>query len=512
MQNTDNLTVLILAAGYGRRMGPFARMVNKSLIPYDNKPLISHIMDKFSLKTKFVIACGNMGQQVKDYVSNVHSNRDIIYVDVPEFAEHTTGPATTIRYCADHLKNGFMWISCDTLFDFNFDDKLDHNWIAVHPVDSTVSQDYCWVERDGNDIVGVKNKIKSPKAVDAFIGLMYVKDDEYIRYLTEVNAKEAFEGFNSALNLKAYTVTEWQDFGTYEKWKSLSEGLPEVSFPKPDELFYHDNGKIVKYTTNEKLATFRDERAKLNPKCMPLNVTHKGNFLIYDYAPGKTLYSCLTPRLFTEFMSWAETDLWTKSETIGDTFNCAEDFYYKKTLARLANFRMKYNSWVEPSIVNGRPVKTIDEYLADIDFCWLASETEWRFIHGDMQFDNIIYDASKKKFTGIDWRTDFAGDDYGDMYYDLAKMLGGLYLSYKAVKEDKFRYREKGNQVAIDVPQVEYLILLVGELKEWCSHRGYSWDKVKTLVPIIYLNMAPLHEPPFDKFLIALAQLFFSKL
>ena len=55
------LTVLILAAGYGRRMGPFSRMVNKGLIPYDNKPLISHIMEKFDTDTKFVIACGHMG-------------------------------------------------------------------------------------------------------------------------------------------------------------------------------------------------------------------------------------------------------------------------------------------------------------------------------------------------------------------------------------------------------------------------------------------------------------------
>jgi NDP-sugar pyrophosphorylase family protein len=512
MQNTDNLTVLILAAGHGRRMGPFSRMVNKSLIPYNNKPLISHIMDKFSLNTRFVIACGNMGQQIKDYVSNVHSNRKISFVDIPEFDEHSTGPATTIRYCADHLPGGFMWITCDTLFEFDFRDKLDHNWIAVHPVDSTVSQDYCWIERNGNNITCVKNKIKSLKAVDAFIGLMYVKDTEYIRSLEAVNAKEAYEGFNADLSLKAYTVNEWKDFGTYEKWKVLSKELPELSFPKPDELFYQDNGKIIKYTTNDLLAKLRFERAMLNPTCMPLNVEYHNNFLMYDYAPGQTLYSCLTPRLFGEFMKWAETDLWIKPENFGDTDGCAEDFYYNKTMSRLASFRIKYSTWVEPSIVNGHKVKAIDEYLNDIDFSQLTSDTVWCFTHGDMQFDNIIYEDSTKKFTGIDWRTDFAGSAYGDLYYDLAKMLGGLYLSYKLVKEGKFGYKEKGNEVTIDVPQVEYLILYAGELQEWCAKRGYSWEKVKTLVPLIYLNMAPLHEAPFDKFLVALSQLFFSKL
>jgi choline kinase len=512
MKNTDNLTVLILAAGYGRRMGPFSRMVNKSLIPYDNKPLISHIMGKFADNTKFVIACGNLGQQVKEYVSNVHPEKNVIFVDIPIFDEGNTGPATTIRYCAEHLPGAFMWISCDTLFEFDYIDKLDHNWIAVHPVDSTVSQDYCWVTRDGNNIVDVKNKVKSNIAVDAFIGLMYVKDSEFINELASNNAKEVFLGFSKSLNLQAYTVAKWQDFGTYEKWKKLSEGLPEISFPKPDELFYRDNGKIIKYTTDDSLAALRHIRAFLNPACMPTNVNHTNNFLFYDYTPGETLYSCLTPELFVDFLDWAETSLWKGATTLQDTVPIADEFYRKKTLSRLSKFRTKYSDWVELPVVNGKQVKTIEEYLSDIDFVWLASETEWRFTHGDMQFDNIIYNADTKKFTAIDWRTDFAGDYFGDMYYDLAKMLGGLYLSYKLIKEDRFSYTELSNQVIIDFPSVDNVQLYVTQLEQWVKNKGYDWDKVKTLVPLIYLNMSPLHEAPFDKLLIALAQLFFSEL
>ena len=150
--------------------------------------------------------------------------------------------------------------------------------------------------------------------------------------------------------------------------------------------------------------------------------------------------------------------------------------------------------------------------MSEIDFTWLASETEWRFTHGDMQFDNIIYDSITEQFTAIDWRTDFAGDQYGDMYYDLAKMLGGLYLSYKSIKEDKFSYEENDDQVIIDFPSVDHVNIYVTQLQEWVMAKGYDWQKVKTLVPIIYLNMAPLHTAPFDKFLIALAQLFFSQL
>lgn len=510
-QNMNKLTVLILAAGYGRRMGPFSRMINKALVPYGNKPLISHIFDRFDKGTKFVIACGNQSQQVHDYISLVHNDKDITLIDVPDFTEGTTGPATTIRYCAEHLPGAFMWISCDTLFNFDYKKHLDHNWIGVCPVDSGVAKDYCWVERDGENIEKVHNKEPSSHAVDAFIGLMYVKDSTFIKALDLRQAKEVYEGF-PGLGLKAHTVKMWQDFGTYEKWKQCAKDFPEVSFPKPDELLYIDNGKIVKFTTNPDLATLRYNRAMINPSCMPDNVDLQGQFLTYDKSPGETFYYNLTPDTFVQFLHWAEENLWIHPD-IQDKFDIADNFYRKKTLERLGKFRVKYNSWEEPSTVNGVSVKSIDEYIADLDLqLFLAQETKWCFIHGDMQFDNIIYNANTGKFTAIDWRTDFAGDEYGDMYYDLAKMLGGLYLSYKYVKEDKLAYYEDENGAILtdlSVPDVE---IYADILRNWMIERNLNWDKVQYLVPIIYLNMAPLHDTPFDKYLIALAQLHFSKL
>ena len=53
-------------------------------------------------------------------------------------------------------------------------------------------------------------------------------------------------------------------------------------------------------------------------------------------------------------------------------------------------------------------------------------------IHGDLQFDNIIFD--KKKFNLFDWREDFGGKvEYGDLYYDLSKMYGGLDMTYDII-------------------------------------------------------------------------------
>ena len=509
--NTNNLTVLILAAGYGRRMGPFSRMVNKSLIPYGDKPLISHIIDKFPKETtKFVIACGNMGQQVKDYIGLVHTDKQVVFVDIPDYSEGNTGPATTVQHCAAHLKGGFLLVACDTLFDFDYTKRMDHNWIGVYPVDSAIAKDYDWVERDGDDIVALHNKEASTTAVDAFIGLMYAKDDAFLDNLIKLKAKENFQGF-TGIELKAHTVRNWLDFGTYEKWQELTKDLPENSFVKPNELFYHDNNKVIKYFTDEYNVTSRMERAKANPGCMPSGLQSQGNFLIHDWAKGDIVYNQATPKLFKKMLDWCEGNVWV-NHIYGTDTNACRVFYHDKTMERLNQFRVKYADWSECCVVNRIDVDSIDQYLSRIDWDWLCNTIEWRFIHGDLHFDNTIYDLATDTFTAIDWRTDFAGGIYGDLYYDLAKMLGGIWLNYRSVKDGGLDYTEKSDYATITIPSVEGAQAYENILSEWVLSRGLDWKKVKTLVPLIYLNMSPLHEAPFDKFLIALAQLHFSKL
>ena len=504
------LTVLILAAGYGRRMGPFSRMVNKGLIPYDNKPLISHIMEKFDRGTKFVVACGHMGQQVKDYVSAVHTDKQVVYVDIPDYAEGSTGPATTIQLCAEHINSAFIWLSCDTLFDFDYKNKLDHNWIGVHPVNNDIAQDYCWVKRDGETITEIKNKEPSNQAVDAFIGLMYCKDMQYVENLRAAAAKEAYQGLLSNLELRAHTVREWKDFGTYDKWVELSAGLKEVSFPKPNELFYHDNGKIIKFTTDQTLAEKKVDRAGLNPAVMPNGIKRSGQFLVYNFVEGDIIYSQLTPELLDKLLVWANKDLW-KRKWFPNTEDICRNFYFNKTMDRLTQFRVKYSDWSEPSTVNGVAVKSIDEYLKMIDWDSLCNNTQWAFIHGDFQFENVIYNSVSDKFTCIDWRTDFGGDSYGDVYYDLAKMAGGMLLDYQAVKANKLEYTESNDNVTLNDCAIPNGPAYVSRLAEFCTASGLDWTKVQLLWCIIYLNMSPLHDAPFDKYLFALAQLQFSR-
>ena len=62
----------------------------------------------------------------------------------------------------------------------------------------------------------------------------------------------------------------------------------------------------------------------------------------------------------------------------------------------------------------------------------------------------VIYDKDKI-FKLIDWRQDFAKSiDVGDLYYDLAKIYGGMLIDYSKIKQNKFQYFENKKYLNID--------------------------------------------------------------
>ena len=59
-------------------------------------------------------------------------------------------------------------------------------------------------------------------------------------------------------------------------------------------------------------------------------------------------------------------------------------------------------------------------------------------MHGDFHFENIIF-TNNKKYQFIDWRQDFGGIlNYGDMYYDLAKLYHGIIVDHGAIRNNMF--------------------------------------------------------------------------
>ena len=76
------MKICILAAGKGTRMGSVCKNINKSLLPLNNKAIISHIIEKFPNADSFVIGLGYKADQVKSYLKAAHPDKKFEFVKI----------------------------------------------------------------------------------------------------------------------------------------------------------------------------------------------------------------------------------------------------------------------------------------------------------------------------------------------------------------------------------------------------------------------------------------------
>ena len=70
--------------------------------------------------------------------------------------------------------------------------------------------------------------------------------------------------------------------------------------------------------------------------------------------------------------------------------------------------------------------------------------------HGDLHFENIIINPKEIKL--LDWRQDFGSNlNYGDLYYDFAKLLHGMIVSHKFVLKNEFKITKNKNNINIKI-------------------------------------------------------------
>lgn len=514
-------TVCILTAGKGTRMGVLGQVLNKALHTIDGKAIISHIIGKFPKEAEFVIGIGFLGEQVRQYVQIAHEGRKITFVEVDNFEGAGSGPGYSLLCCREYLQKPFYFVSCDTLWDNELDWNASSNWLGVASVEPSDSSSYCNLKIMNGRVVELRDKVQvDDAAFKAFVGLCYIKD--YPVFWEALVNTEAVAGEHQISNgirtlidkthVEAMPI-EWLDVGDAAKYKKAVSHYENYDFSKQNEALYIVNRKVIKLFVDEKLTQRRVLKSKLNPDVFPLITHHAGQLYAYDFQPGETLYKVNNQETFQRLLDWLGASLWLPRVVDQGVMRatCLK-FYQEKTLERLAMYHEKYTSDAE-SCVNGRNIPPTSELLAQVPWERLVEGMPC-FMHGDLQFDNILYDVATNSFKLLDWRQDFGGHvEFGDLYYDLAKLYGGIVLNYDYIKLNLLSYSENESGIFFDFAQRYQTGNYLRILSEYVQEKGYDLTKVRILVALIYLNMSPLHHYPFDKMLYSLGRdLLYSEL
>ena len=146
-----NFKLCILGAGKGTR-NKGVDGLHKALLPIENKPVISHVLDNFDDRVEVVLALGYEGEQIKSYLSDVYPNKKITYVDVDNYDGSGSGPGYSLLCCKSELQQPFIYTTVDTILtDWNYDDALplsSLHWGSDVRVEE--SSNYCLIKsKDG---------------------------------------------------------------------------------------------------------------------------------------------------------------------------------------------------------------------------------------------------------------------------------------------------------------------------------------------------------------------------
>ncbi|WDE09230.1 phosphotransferase [Thalassomonas viridans] len=505
-------TVCILTAGIGSRMGEsLANSFNKAILPINDQAIISQIIANFPADSHFVIATGYLAEQVRDFLTIAHPDLHFSFVDVPEYTGKHTGPGLSLSYCRELLQTPFYFVSCDTLWQA--DPALlaqEENWVGVAALPAEQQESYCNFSLLEGNVKAIYDKVayRGQEPVKSFTGLMYIRDYQSFWHnfqphrliKEEVQVSNGLSGMLSAgLKIKALDI-RWTDVGTLSRYKEQVLKYSNYDFSKTDESLYIQNGLVTKYFVDEAITANRVAKARLKPDIFPEITEQKGGFYSYRYLAGDTFYNRGSLNSFGKLLEWLEQQVWPTTADNRNIKALCKKFYYDKTMQRLEMFFKKHGESYrnEAFCVNGRPLNPIREILARLNWDELI-DGEAAFIHGDLQFDNIII-KDDGRFCLLDWRQDFAGEiKVGDLYYDFAKLYGGIILNYSYIKKNLLSYQEQDNNIEFNFAQDYLSSSYIRTLEAFIESKGYSVSKVKQLVALVFLNMAPLHHYPFDK-------------
>jgi hypothetical protein len=306
-------------------------------------------------------------------------------------------------------------------------------------------------------------------------------------------------------NFKFLSTDEWYDIGNVgelEKTKTNFKAEASVLEKKEESIYFFEDS-VIKFFKNKTIAENRVKRASHLAGLTPQILDSSSNFYKYKKEPGELLSEVVTEDLFSDFLDWAQKNLW-KIQEKSDNFNSlCHDFYISKTLKRVDAY-LKNNS--DPREINQVSVKPIKQILSAIDQKWLTDGICSTF-HGDFILDNVL--KTKSGYCLLDWRQDFAGSlSGGDIYYDLAKLNHNLVVNHQIVNNGLFNASEKKcfilcNSTLLECQKTLHTFLL---------RNRYDLKKVKLLTALIWINMAPLHEYPFNQFLFNYGKLNLAKM
>jgi dTDP-glucose pyrophosphorylase len=151
----ENVPVVIMAGGKGTRMEPFTKVLPKPLVPIHDKPIIEHIIERFTDMgcSDFHLTVNYKSKILKAYFEELQPQYNVSFVDETK----PLGTAGSLRFLDGKFDNPFFVTNCDiivkadyaSLYEFHQKGKYDITLVASAK-EYIIPYGTCELNGDGN--------------------------------------------------------------------------------------------------------------------------------------------------------------------------------------------------------------------------------------------------------------------------------------------------------------------------------------------------------------------------
>lgn len=488
---------VITAAGRGSRIGRVGEKLHKSLVPLNGKAVLSHIIDLVPVNSRLIICVGHMADQIRDYIELAHPQLDVTFVDVPNWDEPDGGPGASLLAARNAVgDDNLIFTSCDTIWDR--DQRLwqepDFSWIGLAPIPpgtdaerwTTVLLDW---DRENVEYIYDKNSdvvIDSRTYAWTGLGFIHERDlDDFWGGVADIFAQHGETqippGLQAIIRKLTPRFINWTDVGDEAAYRVAIQRFTGYDFVKLDQATYvlPEQGRVVKFNADGEAVTHRVHRASALEHTVPKPIrgTRTNTLMAHPYVPGVTAYQAIARdgvEVTKRMLDWFRSMIFS-SRHGAPAWDAA---YATDTL--LEFYRVKTALRIEK--LSNRLFHVARDAINTVDFSDLISRAVWGVPHGDFNYGNVIVTPGGE-FVGIDWRENFAGAFFGDLRYDLGKMLAGTYVHWDRAQHGDLRPWNEGAEHA------ELILAFAWDI-------GINRDDVRTIAGLSLINSAPLHAEP----------------
>ena len=103
------IRVVLPTAGIGSRLGSITENFNKALVPIGKKPAISHVIDYYPKDTKFIIALGYKGEDIRTFITLAYPDLDVTFVSIDNYDGIGSGLGYTLKQCEPYIDGPFFF-------------------------------------------------------------------------------------------------------------------------------------------------------------------------------------------------------------------------------------------------------------------------------------------------------------------------------------------------------------------------------------------------------------------